>query len=139
MNRKTIASFSMTMAGAVLLAAGCASTPPEAVDVNQALKVRGFKQGEPVERIQKFRIDDWRYVDATHVIVGAGPSSSYLLTLMGRCNGLMSTEDLGFSTTAGDLTTLDKLVIQSSTAPQESCPIKEIRKLEALPKEGAKQ
>ena len=138
MNRKTI-SLSMMVAGVMLLTAGCASAPPVAVDLDQALKLRGFKQGEVVDRIQKFRIDDWRYIDATHVIVGAGPSTSYLLTLMGRCNGLTSTEDLGFSTTAGDLTTMDKIVIQSSTAPTESCPINEIRKLEAVPKDGAKQ
>jgi hypothetical protein len=127
------------MAGVALAMAACATTPPEAVDIDAALQKRGFKAGEAVDRIQRFRIDDWRYLDASHVIVGAGPSSNYLLTLMGRCNGLMSTEDLGFSTTAGDLTTLDKIVIQSSTAPQESCPIKEIRKLEALPKEDAKK
>lgn len=138
MNRNRILGLS-TAAGAMLLVAGCASAPPEAVDIDQALKTRGFKAGETVDRIQRFRIDDWRYLDASHVIVGAGPSSNYLLTLMGRCNGLMSTEDLGFSTTAGDLTTLDKIVIHSSTAPTESCPIKEIRKLEAVPKEGAKQ
>lgn len=127
----------LAVALAIAVVAGCAATPPPVpMTLEQVLAVRGFQQGEAVDRIHKFVIDGWRYLDPQHVIVEAGPSRNFLLTMISRCNGLSSTEDLGFTTTAGDLTSLDKVVVQSSTAPMERCPIRAIHTLEPLPESG---
>ncbi len=121
----------------LMVATGCAQTPQtnDAVSVEDRLAQRGFTIGEKVERIPNFRVNDWSYLDPEHVVVGAGPSQNFLLALMGRCQGLSTVEDVGFSTTAGSLTAMDKLVVQTSIGP-ERCPIKEIRTLNKVLKES---
>lgn len=111
---------------------GCAATPSSVeTTLEERLAARGFTSGAAVESIPNFRVSDWRYVDPEHVIVGAGPSQNYLLVLMSRCQSLATVEDLGFSTTAGNLTAMDKLVAQTTIGP-EHCPIKQILKLDRL-------
>lgn len=120
------------LAIAALLLTACATTPPEPVDLPKLLADHGYQLGERVDRIQRFRINDWRYLDSQHVIIGGGVSRYYLLTLAARCVGLSSSQDLGFTTTAGDLTRFDRLVVRGGPGGGDRCTIADMHALSTL-------
>lgn len=120
---------------ATVLLSACAQQPAvEGKPTTEILAARGYVIGEPVSEIRNYRVDGWNSVDSSHVTINAGPSTAYLLTLTGPCTGLLSASDLGFTTTAGSLTTLDKVVIQDVTGKSQ-CPITKIEKLQRLKRE----
>ena len=120
---------------AVLLAA-CAQTPvAETRPIADVVAARGYAIGEPVKEILDYRVDGWNSVDANHVIINAGPSNDYLLTLMAPCTGLLFTSELGFTRTAGRLTTLDSVVVQDSSG-RSQCPISKIEALKRVKPAG---
>ncbi len=115
-----------------LALAACAQTPvAEPRPIADVVAARGYVIGEPVKEILNYRVDGWNSVDANHVIINAGPSSHYLLTLMAPCTGLLFTSELGFTSTAGRLTTLDSVVVQDSSG-RSQCPISKIETLKRV-------
>lgn len=110
----------------------CAQTPAtEPKPIGEVVAARGYAIGEPVKEIPDYRVDGWNSVDASHVILNAGPSRDYLLTLMAPCTGLLFTSDLGFTTTVGRLTTLDSVVVQDASG-RSQCPISKIETLKRV-------
>ncbi len=121
---------------AALALTACAQQPTaEIKPIADVVAARGYAIGEPVKEILNYRVDGWNSVDANHVIINAGPSSDYLLTLMAPCTGLLFTSELGFTSTAGRLTTLDSVVVQDSSG-RSQCPISKIEALKRVKHAG---
>ena len=119
----------------VLLVAGaCATESAEPVPLEERLAKRGFTIGEQVKRIKEYRINGWNSVDRYNVIMNVGASQNYLVTVRSPCEGLRSAEHLAFSTTVGDLTDMDKLVVRGSGRYLEQCYIDAIHALKKIEK-----
>ena len=114
---------------ALLLASACAGQPPESVPLDERLAKHGYSLGEQVKRITDYRINGWNSMDRFSVIMNVGASKNYLITVRSPCDGLRSAEHLAFSTTIGDLTDKDKLVVRGSGRYLENCYIDTIHKL----------
>lgn len=119
----------LTLSALVVVMLGACANSPRSTE--QILSDRGFQLGESVERIQDYRISGWNYVDERHVIFNAGPSRNYLITLKIDCRGLSSAENIGFSSTTGDVTKFDKVVVGTPIGPRR-CPIDTLTKLENI-------
>jgi len=116
----------------------CAGTPESRPTLEQKLAEKNYRLGEPVERIQQWRLDSWAYLDRQHVIMQTAPSTYYLVSLRDTCHGLDSAEDIAFTTTANQLTNFDKLLVRSSGGLVDRCYIIALHKLEKIgKKEGS--
>lgn len=121
-----------------LLLGACAQSPArdENLPLEQRLASLGYRQGEVVDALQRFDIDGWQYLDKTHIILGDGPGRSYLVTFSRPCRNLNVSNGLGFSTTVGLLTRLDRIVSSDGSGFAEHCLIGELHRLEKVPKPG---
>ncbi|SDH80719.1 hypothetical protein SAMN05216588_107254 [Pseudomonas flavescens] len=121
-----------------LLLGACAQSPArdESLPLEQRLAGLGYRQGEGVDAVQRVAIDGWQYLDKTHIILGDGPGRSYLITFSRPCRNLNFSNSLGFSTTVGSLTRLDRIVSSDGSGFAEHCLIGELHRLEKLPKPG---
>ena len=108
---------------AMLASTGCASNTPQGLTLEEKLANRGYEIGQAVDRIQHYRINGWNHLDRHNVILTVSASSRYLVTVRNTCDGLFSAETLAFSTTIGNLTTWDKLIVKSSGGFVEHCYI----------------
>jgi len=113
----------------VLISAACANRPPE-TSLEEKLARLGYTLGEPVRRVINFQISGWNYVDHKHVIMNFGASRYYLLSLRASCDGLRSATMLNFSTTAGNLTAHDKLLVRNDSHHLSQCYISTINELD---------
>jgi hypothetical protein len=115
--------------------------PAEAADPDklaQKLTKLGYTAGASVNDIQHYKLDGWNYIDDQHVMIHTGPSERYMISLMMRCQDLSTAEDIGFSTTASQLTKFDKLVVRGAGGMKQDCPITDIQKLDKIKKEKDK-
>lgn len=128
--------FRNILIGAVtlLLATACAIEPHEPVPLEEKLAKRGYTIGEQVTRIREYRINGWNDVDRQNVIMNVGASKNYLVTVRSPCDGLRSAVNLAFSTTVGDLTDKDKLLVRGTGGHLEHCYIDTIHTLEKIEK-----
>ena len=101
----------------------CAGTPGQRPTLEQKLAKQSYQLGEPVERIQQWRLDSWAYLDREHVIMQTAPSAYYLVSLKNTCHGLSTAEDIAFTTTSSQLTRFDKLLVKGSGGLNEQCYI----------------
>jgi len=124
--------FRNIIAGVIvsLVAVACATEPPESVPLEERLAKRGFTIGEQVKRIKDYRINGWSSVDKYNVIMNVGVSKNYLVTVRSSCDNLRTAVHLSFSTTIGNLTDKDKLVVRGSGRHLEHCYIDTIHVLE---------
>jgi len=114
---------------ALLLISACAGQPPESVPLDERLAKHGYTLGQQVKRITDYRINGWNSMDRFSVIMNVGASKNYLITVRNPCDGLRSAEHIAFSTTIGDLTDKDKLVVRGSGRYLENCYIDTIHEL----------
>ena len=117
---------------------GCASSGPAAdgkPSLQSLLAERGFKLGKEVSSIEDYRINGWNGVDSQHLIFDAGPGRNYLVTTQMPCNGLLSAEQIAFTSTLNPLSRLDKLLVQDAGFTT-NCPIKELHALDKIEKPG---
>lgn len=118
----------------LFMLAGCATKSPESIPLEERLAKRGYSIGEPVKQIRDYRINSWSGVDRYNVILNVGASKTYLVTVRSPCEGLRSAEHLAFSTTVGELTDKDKLVVRSPGRYLEHCFIDTIYEIEKTSK-----
>ncbi len=114
---------------ALLLISACAGQPPESVPLDERLAKHGYTLGQQVKRITDYRINGWNSMDRFSVIMNVGASKNYLIMVRNPCDGLRSAEHIVFSTTIGDLTDKDKLVVRGDGRYLESCYIDTIHEL----------
>lgn len=124
--------FAATATAALLGA--CAQQPaaPQKT-IAEVMADRGYAIGEAVQEIRDYQINGWNSVDDRHLILNSGPSRDYLISLKNYCTGLTSTENLRFTTTAGTLTRLDKVVVDEMAVPSQ-CLIDKIETLTRVKK-----
>jgi len=127
--RKIIGS----LAAGVAITACAASGPAPSLD--QQLAQRNFEIIGPVEQVQNYRLMGWNNLDRKHVIIHSTPSTSYLVTLRQPCQNLMSAETIGFTTTVGNLTLFDSLLVnQRPGGYLERCWIENLQELKKTEK-----
>ena len=119
-----------------MLVNSCANKRPEPVPIEDSLATRGYVLGDQTRRISDDRINGWSSVDRYSVIINVGASMNYLVTLRSPCDGLRSARSLAFSTTIGNLTDKDKLLVRSSGGFLEHCLIDTIHILDKAGKEA---
>ena len=115
----------------------CASTPVSQPTLEQKLAAKNYRLGAPVERIQRYRLDGWNYLDREHVIMQTEPSTYYLVSLRNTCHDLATTEHIAFTTTTGQLTRFDKLLVRGPGRTIQRCYIEALNKLEKTDKRVA--
>lgn len=93
----------------------------------------GYEQAETVERIPNYRVDGWNYLDDRHIVIYAGPSQRFLITMLINCPDLSSAERIGFTSTTRNLTKFDKLIVRGAGGIVQNCPISELRILNKSP------
>ena len=111
--------------------AACAGQP-EARSWEEKLAARGYVVAEPVTTIRNYRINGWNELDRSHVIIEAGVSERYLLTLLRPCDGVRTANTLAFSTSAGALTKFDQLYVRGPGNRFENCRIDTVHRLERV-------
>ena len=122
------------MLAILVVLASCATTGGQEISLEQKLADKGYKLGEPVERILQWRLDSWVYLDRGHVIMQTEPSTWYLVSLKNSCQGLGQAENIAFTTTTSQLTRFDKLVVRGAGKIREDCYIDTLHKLEKVKK-----
>jgi len=118
----------------LLLLGACTNRPPAAESIEDKVARHGFAIGAQVNRVNNFQINSWNMVDRKNAIIFVGASRRYLITTRNPCDGLADTEVLNYSTTAGNLTDKDKLLLRRSPSAgrMESCFIDTIYELEKI-------
>ncbi len=112
----------------------CASAPGPQLTLDQKLAAKNYRLGAPVERIQRYRLDGWNYLDREHIIMQTEPSTYYLVSLRNTCHDLSTAENIAFTTTTGQLTHFDKLLVRGPGRTIQHCYIEALNKLEKTDK-----
>jgi len=118
----------------LLLAAGCAGKSTQPIPLDKKLSQRGYVVDTPVRKILEYRINGWNSIDRLHLIITSGVSDHYLVTLRNPCDELSSAETIAFSTTVGNLTDMDKLLVRGHGNFLQRCYIKTIHTLSKIKK-----
>ena len=110
----------------VFVFTACSNQPPESIPIEEQLSNKGYRIDQQVNRVDNYRLNGWSSVDRFNVIINVGTSTHYLITFRPACDGLGGVGGLAFSTTDGDLTDRDQLVIRPTANVNQYCPIHEI-------------
>ena len=114
------------------LSATCASSPDWGLTLEERLAKRSYKIGAPVERIQNYKLDGWNHVDREHLIIISDPSRYYLVSLNNSCYNLVTAEDIAITSTAGQLTRFDHLLVRDNSNFLQRCYISSLHELHKL-------
>jgi hypothetical protein len=114
---------------ALLCLCACSSTASERQSTEEILAKQGYSIGPSIDRIQRFRVNGWNYVDRSHVIITVDASRRYLISLRAPCNGLFGAEVIAFTNTVSYLTNFDQLLVKDSVRTLERCPIDSMNEL----------
>jgi hypothetical protein len=104
------------------------------IPIEEQLSKKGYRIEKKVSQIRDYRLNGWSSVDRFNVIIIAGVSRHYLITLRRPCDGLRSAGGVAFSTTSGNLTDKDRLMYRPTPSILEYCPIRDIYLLEKTSK-----
>ncbi len=117
----------------LLALSGCASPPREEVTVEDRLAQRGYQRGETVRSIQNYRLDGWHFLDSRNLMIETGPRQRYLVQLRASCPELSTASSIGFTSTAGQLSHFDKIVLEDGSGMRRDCIIDQLYRLKPLP------
>lgn len=128
--------FLSVWAASWFLLAGCAAprdggVKPSVPTIEEKLAQEGLRMEEEVLSIFPFHIYGWRYVDDSHLVLDAGVGREYLVTLAFPCMELGRAWRLGYTTTTGSLSVMDKVLVLDMGRPVR-CPIRTIHRLMPL-------
>jgi len=124
-------SLLCTLSCAALLVACAGATKPETTAWVLALEANHLATDGEVPSIPHFRIDGFKVLDATHLILYTGVRSSHLVTLRDDCIGLAGAARLGYSTSGGSLTRSDKIIPIAGDRSEPPCLVARIEALKA--------
>lgn len=116
----------------LLVLPGCASAPQDEVTVEDRLAQRGYQRGEAVRSIQNYRLDGWHFLDSRNLMIETGPRQRYLVQLRVPCPELSTANSIGFTSTAGQLTHFDKIVLEEASGTRRDCIIDQLYRLNPL-------
>lgn len=118
----------------------CASQPQSAdtdEKIASTLEDMQLQKTEKIERIRDYRVDSWRYIDNSNLIIKAGLRDNYLVSLRVPCINLNGAFSIGFTSTTGSLDKFEDIIVRDSFGRAERCPIADIVKLEPIPDDRA--
>lgn len=127
---KTLYRIIICQLALVFVFTACSNQPPESKPIEEQLLKKGYRIDQQINRVTNYRLNGWSSVDRFNVIINVGVSTKYLITFRPACDGLHSAGGLAFSTTDGDLTDRDQLVIRPTANANQYCPIHSIYLLE---------
>ncbi len=108
----------------------CATSPEMSLTLEQKLEARNYTVGEEVKQIRNYRLNGWNTLDSKHVIMRVGASEHYLVSLRNSCYELSSAANIAFTTTVGNLSVHDKLLVKGPAGIIEHCFIEALNKLQ---------
>ena len=120
----------------ILLLCSCASsTEKPFFNIEDSLVIKGYDVIGPVTSINNYRINGWSYVSDKFVIINTGVRDHYLVGFRNSCHEAQSASRVGFSNTAGRLTTSDKMIVEGVGGFDGHCIIESLTRLEKARKE----
>ncbi|QLF94515.1 hypothetical protein HW090_15450 [Pseudomonas sp. ABC1] len=121
---------------ALLGACGTSVIRDESLPLEERLARLDYRQGKVLDSIQRYDIDGWQYLDKSHLILGGGPRGAYLIEFSSPCRNLAFSNRIGYSTTVGALSRLDRIVSSDGSGFPEHCLIGNIYRLERIDKKS---
>ncbi|MGQ0383235.1 MAG: DUF6491 family protein [Gammaproteobacteria bacterium] len=112
------------------LVTGCASGSP-ARRSELAFEKYGPYIGDPVRNITAFRIDSWESVGRDRVILWTGINQAWLITVTGSCPDLQFADRIGVSSTGGQISTFDKIIVRRDRCLIETIHPIDVRQMKA--------
>ena len=121
-----------------MLTAACATEPArEQRSLEQILADKGYRIGEEIPHIREFRFDGWTEVDNLHLILHSRVSDRYLVTLGSICDGLLYSSTIKLSTTVGQFTRFDYVMVGGPGGTGGRCNVRTLNELEKIEQEGS--
>ena len=121
-----------------LFTAACATEPAqEPKSLEQILADKGYRIGEEIPHIREFRFDGWTEVDNLHLILHSRVSDRYLVTLGSICDGLLYSPTINLSTTVGQFTRFDYVMVGGPGGSGGRCNVRALNELEKIEQEGS--
>ena len=99
-------------------------------DVDKITFELGYSSATPIKEIENYRIEGFNTINDRSILLNTGPQRHYLITLTGKCFGLVNAEDVGFTTTVSELTRFDSIIAYTGGIGADECPIDNIYKLD---------
>lgn len=82
--------------------------------------------GAPVDQFRVYQLDSWQALTADQVVIWSDPFTAYLVKVMGPCPELGYTEHIGVTSTVGNVSRFESIVL----AHHVRCPIEQIRPID---------
>lgn len=120
--------------GSLLSACASQDSQPEPT-LEQRLEKNGYRQAEEVDSVRGFQLSGWNWLDDHHIMVDNGPGQNYLVSFNFPCRDLNAVNQIGYTSTVGTLSKLDRIMARSSSGIPINCPIGSLYKLERLPRQ----
>jgi hypothetical protein len=116
-----------------LLLGACAAEPAkDARSLEQILADKGYRIGEEIPHIREFRFNGWTEVDNLHLILHSRASDRYLVTLGSICDGLLYSPTIKLSTTVGQFTRFDYVMVGGPGGTGGRCNVRALNELERI-------
>ncbi len=119
----------LSLLGAALVLAACASEPRVEQSLAEKLAAQGYVLDQQVKSISNWNLNGWTYVDDRHFIMHSGVRDRYLVALRSTSMDLRSAVNIAFSTTVGNLTDKDKVIVRAPGNFRDSYLIDSLHRL----------
>jgi hypothetical protein len=122
----------------LLLPACAAEQAKEPKSLDQILADKGYRLGEEIQYIREFGFNGWTEVDNLHLILHSRVSDRYLVTLGSICDGLLYSPTINLSTTVGQFTRFDYVMVGGPGGTGGRCNVRALNELEKIePEKGS--
>jgi len=88
--------------------------------------------GEEVTQVPNFLLRGWTAINDMHLVVHAGMHDHYLLTLTIPCPDLDFAFSIAIQSRSMNLTTFDRILVNSLHGPRDRCTIRTIHRLDDI-------
>jgi hypothetical protein len=120
------------LALALLLPACAVGPAKESKSLDEMLADKGYRVGEEIQQIQMFKFNNWTRLDNLHFILHSRVTDHYLVTLGSACDGLLYGATINLSSTVGQFTKFDYVVVSNPNRMPERCHVKTLNELEKI-------
>jgi hypothetical protein len=131
MPARTLPARRLAILCAVAGLSACATNGPATSPWTEQLRADGWKPGATVMSIPDFRIDGFKPLDDSHVVIYSGVNRRFLVTFNAPCSGLSFAQRLAYRTPGGSLGRHDRLTVVGQGLPVD-CVIDSIQPLEKI-------
>lgn len=121
----------MILTIAVMACANQSSKPELSLD--QQLEALGYTNKTQTERINNYRLNGWRYVNDSALIINSSPKRHYLITLSQKCWELASAVRIAVDSDAEAVSRFNKVIVTDGVRNTVTCQIDNIYTLDKKP------